>query len=359
MDFSQAGRSRRKSRKAIDYSRDQEFSDDAFEDKETAAAAVVTRKPRLSMPRRKKGADDDDDEELSFEYGTKSLPVYQATGPRYVEKGYDPSLPPIRERYTFMPEYEDDGSMKVECILGRRPIQEEEKIVQEDDEQDSQVTGVDGETDDDLDVKDKSDSDSDEGDLPQKSRKAGKSIKNSRKTRNKSKRKTPSPGKSAIKPTLPNILEYEYLIKYKGRSYLHLEWKSATDLASMNKSAKTLFRRFLKKLELGLDENLEDYTVDPSFTEPGRILDEKEEEVYVELTDKELLEWEKERENELVEEAEETDQIMDSKNAEPPQAAQTLESTNGAEDQTVLSTEEFSSKLYEEPNLLYYQNLAY
>lgn len=341
MDVSQAGRSRRKSRKAIDYGKDQEFSDDAFEDKESAVAAVVTRKPRLSMPRRKKGADDDDEEELSFEYGTKTVPTYQSSGPRYVEKGYDPSLPPIRERYNFMPEYEDDGSMKVECILGRRPIQDEEKMVQEDDEQESQLTGIEEESDDDVHDKDKGESDSEVGDSP---RKSGKSIKDSKNSGNKGKRGKPSPGKMAVKPTLRNILEYEYLIKYKGRSYLHLEWKTATDLASMNKSAKTLFRRFLKKLELGLDENLEDYTIDPSFTEPGRILDEKEEEVYVELSDKELLEWEKERENELVEEAEETDQAVVSNSAEPPQAAKSSAANNGVDDEAVLFVEDLSSK---------------
>jgi hypothetical protein len=196
------------------------------------------------------------------------------------------------------------------------------------------------ESDEDNEEKHKGESDSEVGDSPLKSQ----SIKDSKNTVNKGKRRKQSPGKVAVKPTLRNILEYEYLIKYKGRSYLHLEWKTATDLASMNKSAKALFRRFLKKMELGLDENLEDYSIDPSFTEPGRILDEKEEEVYVEFTDKELLEWEKERENELMEEAEETDQIAASNNTELPQVLEAPEANNGGDHQAVFAMEEISSK---------------
>eukprot|EP00590_Aulacoseira_subarctica_P008985 CAMPEP_0172436642 /NCGR_PEP_ID=MMETSP1064-20121228/71832_1 /TAXON_ID=202472 /ORGANISM="Aulacoseira subarctica , Strain CCAP 1002/5" /LENGTH=1684 /DNA_ID=CAMNT_0013185059 /DNA_START=511 /DNA_END=5562 /DNA_ORIENTATION=- len=340
MDVSQAGRSRRKSRKAIDYGKDQEFSDDAFEDRESAAAAVAPRKPRLSMPRRKKAADDDDDEDGSLDYATANLPAYQATGPRYVEKGYDPSLPPIRERYHFMPEYEDDGSMKVECILGRRPVQEEEKAINEDDEENSH------ESDDDLKEDKESDSDSDEQDYSRKSPKPKRSTRKTNASNFKGKRKKASPSMAAARAMLPKIVDYEYLIKYKGRSYLHLEWKTATDLAGMNKSAKSLLRRFLKKVDLGLDENLEDYTVDPSFTEPGRILDEKEEEVYVELSDKELLAWEKERETELDEEAEQLDQKVDSKNSEPLQEElQTLSITDVVDDGKCASNEEADADL--------------
>ena len=97
-------------------------------------------------------------------------------------------------------------------------------------------------------------------------------------------------------------VEYEYLVKYKGRSYLHLDWKTGADLESMNKSAKTLYRRYLKKLANDPDEDLEDPNFDPSFAEPQKIVDAKEQEITLELTDKELVEWEKERQKALAEE---------------------------------------------------------
>ena len=84
-------------------------------------------------------------------------------------------------------------------------------------------------------------------------------------------------------------MDYEYLIKFKGRSYLHLEWKKAADLESMNKKAKTIYRRFVKKIELGTEDDLEDPTVDSAFTEPWRILAEEEHEIMVELVSAVLL----------------------------------------------------------------------
>ena len=90
-------------------------------------------------------------------------------------------------------------------------------------------------------------------------------------------------------------LYYEYWIKYKGVSYLHLEWKAAAERKSINKSAKTLYHRFLRKQQTGVDDDLEDPEVDASFVTPQKIIDEDEHEVFVELTDKELVQWEKEQ----------------------------------------------------------------
>jgi len=338
VDVSQAGRTRRRTRKAIDYGREQDFSDDAFEDiadKEPGISPAAFRKPRPSTSRKKKGGDDEDD--TSLDYGSGSAPAYQSVGPRYVEKGYDPSLPPIRERYHFMPEFEDDGSHKVECILGRRPIQDQEKPLP--DEDDSQADGNADESNQSGEDSEQDESDneeeSDDGESPRKRGRPRKSTRKSKKAKGKSTRKNPSPARAATRGMLPKTVEYEYLIKYKGRSYLHLEWKTASDLESMNKSAKTLYRRFLKKLEAGLDENLEDPSFDPSFTEPGRILDEKEEELYIELPDEELLKWVKEREKELAEEAGEMEEVEEAKPATVPQALQAPETagiTNGTED---------------------------
>ena len=39
----------------------------------------------------------------------------------YTEKNYDHDLP-IRERYLFLPEFEEDGSPKIDKIIGRRPL---------------------------------------------------------------------------------------------------------------------------------------------------------------------------------------------------------------------------------------------
>jgi hypothetical protein len=63
----------------------------------------------------------------------------------------------------------------------------------------------------------------------------------------------------------------------------------------MNKSAKTLYRRYLKKLAVGNDDELEDPDVDPSYIQPQRIVDDEEHEIIVELSDKELVEWEKQQ----------------------------------------------------------------
>jgi hypothetical protein len=69
----------------------------------------------------------------------------------------------------------------------------------------------------------------------------------------------------------------------------------------MNKSAKGIYRRFLKKLEAGIGdmEELESPEVDPSYVVPEKIIDEADQEITVELSDKELLKWEKEREKDI------------------------------------------------------------
>ena len=70
----------------------------------------------------------------------------------------------------------------------------------------------------------------------------------------------------------------------------------------MGKVGKSMYRRYLKKVGNG-DEELEDPTVDDSFILPQRICDEAKQEITVELTDKELLKWEKQRAKELAEES--------------------------------------------------------
>lgn len=273
------GRTRRATAKAIDYSKEQEFSDaeDLFEDEPQETSNTEKKRGR---PRKNKAEDTDDDDDGEL----------KSDKPVYTEKGYDPSLPPLRERFPFLPEYEEDGSPKIELIVGRRAIDEKEDAAAED-------------------------SDNDEGEDKEDAPKV-------RKTRGgKNEASSPANGKGD-----GQVVEYEYLIKYRGRSYLHLEWKRGADLESMNKSAKGIYRRFLKKIEAGLDDDLENPEFDPMYLVPEKIIDEADQEITVELNDKELLKWEKEREKELEAEkqlkGDDTLEVSDDKAKSPQKPSQ-------------------------------------
>ena len=272
------GRARRRTVKRIDYSKEQDFSDeDIFEDSEpeepktkkgraSRGSNAASRSGRQSHTPLTLNDLEEDDE-----------PVFE-NKPVYLEKGYDPSLPPIRERFPFLPEYEEDGSPRIELIVGRRPVEEKEDAVQNDEE----------------DEENEKQSDDEEIETPRK-----------RTTRKKGREKKESPKKDRAANNGP--VEYEYLVKYKGKSYLHLDWKTGADLESMNKSAKGIYRRWLKKLAQGTEEDLESPDFDPLFITPEKIIDEAEQEVVVDLTDKELLRWEKEREKELADDNDDDD----------------------------------------------------
>lgn len=271
------GRARRVTVKEIDYSKEQQFSDaeDIFQDSgdETPAPASAKRRGR---PRKSTDVASAEAAAMDVEGGE-----YQSWQPVYTEKGYDPMLLPLRERFPFMPEAEEDGSPRIELIVGRRPVDDKNAESSEDDEG--------------MDASDEASSDSDDDGSSKKRR--------SRKKKSpKKKKKKPKKKESPSKGNKYEHVEYEYLVKYKGRSYLHLDWKTGADLESMNKSAKTLYRRYLKKLAASMDNDLEDPNFDPSFAEPQKIVDAKEQEITLELTDKELVEWEKERQKALAEE---------------------------------------------------------
>lgn len=271
------GRARR-ARKKVDYSVEQQFSDeDIFEEQEEDEKAPSSR--RKSRPARKSTGGGGGGATTGGQ--AESNISFERSKPQYTEKGYDPYELPIRERFAFEPEYEEDGTPKIDMIIGRRPIE---------DTKDRTQTSGEGRSDEKDDESDEESNDED--------------SKPTRRSRSKAKPKKTKEAKPLTddedeQKAYQTEMDYEYLLKYKGRSYLHLEWKSAADLESMNKSAKTMYRRFLKKLEAGTDEDLEDPTVDPSYTEPGRILAEEEHEIMVELSDKELLKWEKEQKKEL------------------------------------------------------------
>lgn len=279
----------RRTRKKVDYSAEQQFSDeeDIFEDKDDEEKALPSSK-RKNRARKSTGT------------GVVTTSVmdtgmtFERAKPVYTEKGYDPSLLPIRERFTFEPEFEDDGTPKIELIVGRRLIE---------DTKDRQ-TG-DGRATADSDDESEDDESDDSGSPARRSRSKSKAK--------AIKKKPSSDDEEGGAKVTQSEMDYEYLLKYKGRSYLHLEWKTAADLESMNKSAKTTYRRFLKKLEMGTEEDLEDPTVDPAFTEPGRILAEEDHEIMVELSDKELVKWQKEQSKleEMDEESEEEEEKKD------------------------------------------------
>ena len=143
-----SGRARRTAAKRVDYAKEQEFSDaeDIFEDSDKEEAAPVyraapVRKPRSTgrQPRKPRatpasggGASQSAGfgggaTPAAYEYLEAAVDLSDlASRPVYTEKGYDPSLPPIRERFPFLPEYEEDGSPKIELIVGRRMVDEKE-----------------------------------------------------------------------------------------------------------------------------------------------------------------------------------------------------------------------------------------
>ena len=110
----QVSRTKRRTAKVVNYAKEQEFSDasDIFEDSEDSAPKTKKRgRPRRSDANELAGQDDE---------------IFKKTEPVYTERGYDPALPPIRERFPFLPEFEADGSPRIDLIVGRRPIDEKE-----------------------------------------------------------------------------------------------------------------------------------------------------------------------------------------------------------------------------------------
>jgi hypothetical protein len=318
-------RARRSVGKKINYAKEQQFSegeDNIFEDSPdeepvvqrkargrprkstgksaSAAAAAVATTTTISGP----DVEDDDDGE------------YGAYKPVYSEKGYDMTQLPIRERFHFLPEYEEDGSPKIDLIVGRRPVDEKEDV------QDEEVAtpGPNGDDDEDEDA---------EGAAAEETpirggrrTRKGADVKATPTTTPPKKKRGTSPNKTENASGGP--VDFEYLVKYKGRSYLHLIWNSGADLESMNKSAKGIYRRYLKKVTAGLEEDIENPEFDASYAIPEKVVDEADQEITVELSDKELLRWEKQREKEMAEEDDEDEaKKKDEKESKDEKAAET------------------------------------
>jgi len=73
--------------------------------------------------------------------------------------------------------------------------------------------------------------------------------------------------------------EYEYLVKYKGMSYRHVQWLNASEIEAMNQSSRKCLSRYLTKVDKGESAGLEDGEIETSFLEVEKILDCREEEV--------------------------------------------------------------------------------
>jgi len=284
------GRRSRRAKVKVDYAKEQEFSDeDLFEDNDQKdQEAVVSEAPkkrkkgnRKSKGRKSSSRNQDMDMFATDPFEDDAVDGYVPPKPIYTEKGYDPALPPIRERFPFLPEYELDGSPRIDLIVGRRPVEE---------------------TDDKKkDLKEKSSDDDDTADDEEfgelQTNRRGRNGK-----RNVGGRKSSAKKNSSEIDSGKDFVEYEYLVKYKNLSYMHLEWKSGADLESMNKSAKTIYRRYLKKVAQGLDEEIENPDFDPSYVVVQKVLAEEEQELELEVEGEELVKWEKQREKELAEE---------------------------------------------------------
>ncbi|KAL3925386.1 MAG: hypothetical protein SGILL_000445 [Bacillariaceae sp.] len=306
------GRRSRRAKSKVNYAKEQDFSDeDIFGDEqenevEARTPATKRGRPKGSSTKKRKPKNNDDGAQISY----MEEDDYRPHKPQYTEKGYDSTLLPIRERFPFLPEHELDGSPRIDLIVGRRPV----------DEKEAENADSEGETGDN---KENSNADSDD------------SESEGRATRGRKKKRAKSASPTKGNDGGSDVIEYEYLVKYKNRSYLHLEWKTGADLESMNKSAKTIYRRYLKKIAQGLDEDLEDPNFDPSFAEPQKIVAEEEQALELELTDEQLLKWETEKEKELAEEESSSDEEKEKKEAASKDVEMKTEQANGdAEEKT-------------------------
>ena len=123
----------------------------------------------------------------------------------------------VRSKFPFEPEREEDGSLIIAAIVGRRP------------------------------------------------RKDG--------------RFSNKPNELALRGAMESKYEYEYLIKFKNMSYMHAQWLAAAEIESMGSKSVQFLNRYLTKLDRGDPTAQEDGEIDPSFLEVDRILDCREEEV--------------------------------------------------------------------------------
>ena len=128
----------------------------------------------------------------------------------------------IRDRFPFEPEREEDGSLLIERVLGRRPRKTDRRWVVR-----AEINAL----------------------------------------------------TLADMSAMDGKYDHEYLIKYKTMSYLHVQWLTAAEIEAMNLKAKQALNRYLANLDRGNPGTPEDADMDPTWTEVERVLDMREEEV--------------------------------------------------------------------------------
>jgi len=147
----------------------------------------------------------------------------------YGRKTVDPDEIPIRERFTFEPEREEDGSLKIDQVLGHRPF-----------------------------------------DLS----KQGKHVKFMH---------TP------ILCEVDDRYKYEYFIKWRGMSYARCQWLTADAIDHLGSKSKQSLNRYLKKNQSRVEKGAEeDVYFNPQYIEVEKVLDDKWVEEEVELQGEEL-----------------------------------------------------------------------
>ena len=343
-------RSRRSKAKVVDYSKEQEFSDeDLFEDvsqnEPAPVTPAVTKKRKTKGNRKSKGGNrkssskkqkqQDADTTSTDPFEDDTIDEYVPSKPIYTEKGYDPALPPIRERFPFLPEFELDGSPRIELIVGRRPVDEKDKSRKEnssDDDGDGDKSSISDDDGDDDDDEEESDG-----------RKRRGRLGNDKGNNKRGKKSSAGNNKKKKEDSGKDFVEYEYLVKYKNLSYMHLEWKSGADLESMNKSAKTIYRRYLKKVTQGQDEELENPEFDPSYVVVQRVLAEEEQELELEVQGEELLKWEEQRERQLA-----SEDLSEEEREKEEERQKEEEEKQKKEEETKLEKEKETEKAAEE-----------
>ena len=213
--FTATGRLSRAAKQNVSYETHYKFEEDDGDDEDKRRASKLQRTKQCpgcgaSCPSALKECGSCD-----YRFTSKSLSM------QYSAASLADESKEIQERFPFEPEREDDGSLIIDKILGRRPRKDEE----------------------------------------------GK-LKSIRWTRSNVSQMDAVESKHF----------YEYLVKYKSLSYLHVQWLSATEMEQMSAKSKARFVKYLNSLSAGADGG--DGEVDPSLTEVERILDVREEDVH-------------------------------------------------------------------------------
>jgi len=269
--FSSSGRKQRKVKKLFES-----FYEEGEEDADQFDEVIIPkRRENKRKPIKPVGGESamEVEEPVIFDDVPPKLPAQllslKGLSRYYNEKGFnDEEYPTLRLKYMFEKVRMDDGNYAIDQIIGRRPFL--------------------------ASVRDEVEAASQE---IEERREEGKMSKTEARLMRVQAKKNAARNFSR---DANGRVEYEYLIKYKGQSYKHLEFRRAGDLNSAPGQRKNMLSRYLKKLDHpdANVEELEDCEVDESFVQVERILDEKIEQVEVEMTEQEIRQMKEEEKQE-------------------------------------------------------------